>query len=154
MVVKKRQDTWNELFVVNWFISIFFCKNTKWKKVSYPHYLKIVIKLSKHGLSYSLKCDPRPISKITFCANLSVKSFIFFSKNCIIFPKLKDYQVNLSNWPHSDQWIADLNNKQQFLFEKFSNLCINMANSPIGINSDFRDWPRMTFETVAEAIFA
>ena len=136
----------------------FFCENTKWKKVSYQNYLKIVIKLSKHGLSYSLKCDPRSISKITLFADLSVKSYwygaLFFSKNCIIFPKLKDYQANPSNWPHSDQYIADLNNKQQFLFEKFSNLCINRANFLIGIKCDFRDWPRITFETVAEAMFA
>ena len=102
---------------------LFFWENTKWKKISYPHYLKIVIKLSKDGLSYSLKRDLRSISKITFCANSSVKSYwyraLFFSKNCIFFPKLKDCQANPSNWPHSDQYIADLNNKQQFLFEKF-----------------------------------
>ena len=42
------------------------------KKISSPHYLKILMKLSKHGISYSLKRDPRSMSKITFCANLSV----------------------------------------------------------------------------------
>ena len=68
----KFSDTWNELFVVNWFISKKFWGNTKWKKVSSPHYLKILIKLSKHGISYSLKRDPRSISKITFYAILSV----------------------------------------------------------------------------------
>ena len=71
-VVHKFSDTWNELFVVNWFISKFFWGNTKWKKASSPHYLKILMKLSKHGISYSLKRDLRLISKITFCANLSV----------------------------------------------------------------------------------
>ena len=136
----------------------FFLWNYKMKKVLYRHYLKIVIKFSKYGLSYSLKSDQRSIFKITHCANSSVKSYWYralsFSKNCIIFPKLKDYQANPSNWPHSDQYIADLNNKQQFLFEKFSNLCINRANSPIGMKCDFRDWPRITFEIVAEAMFA
>ena len=71
-VIHKFSDTWNELFVVNWFISKNFWEKTKWKKVSSPHYLKILIKLSKHGISYSLKCDPRSISKITFYANLRV----------------------------------------------------------------------------------
>ena len=72
VVANKFSYTWNELFLVNWFISNFFCENTKWKKVSSPHYLKISSKLSKHGLSYSLKRDPRSISKITFYANLRV----------------------------------------------------------------------------------
>ena len=71
-VSNKFSYTWNDLFLVNWFISHFFCENTKWKKISSPHYLKISSKLSKHGLSYSLKRDPRSISKITFCANSSV----------------------------------------------------------------------------------
>ena len=42
------------------------------KKVSSPRCLKILMKLSKHGISYSLKRDPSSISKITFYANLSV----------------------------------------------------------------------------------
>ena len=42
------------------------------KKISSPHYLKILMKLIKHGISYNLKRDPSPISKITFYANLSV----------------------------------------------------------------------------------
>ena len=49
------QYTWNELFLVNWFISTFFGENTKW-----------------HGLSYSFKRDSRSISKITFYANWRV----------------------------------------------------------------------------------
>ena len=55
--------------------------------------------------------------------------------------------------PHSGQGIADLNNKQHF-FEKLSNLCTNRANSQIGIKCDFRDWPRITFEAVADDMFA
>ena len=54
-VYLKFSYTWNELFVVNWFISKFFWGNTKWKKVSSLHYLKVLNKLNKHGLSYSLK---------------------------------------------------------------------------------------------------
>ena len=65
-VIHKFSYTWNELFLVSWFTVTFFCENAKWKKVSYPHYLEIVIKLSKNGLSYSLKRDPKSISKITF----------------------------------------------------------------------------------------
>ena len=42
------------------------------RKVSSQHYLTILVKSSKHGLSYSLKYDPGLISKITLCANLSV----------------------------------------------------------------------------------
>ena len=126
---------------------VFFWENTKWKKVSYPHYLKIVIKLSKHGLSYSLKRDLRSISKITFCANSSVKSYwyraLFFSKNCIFFPRLKDCQANPSNSPHSDQCIAAV-----FVWKVLKSLY------PIGIKCDFRDWPRITFDTIAEAMFA
>ena len=65
-VSKKFSDTLNELFVVNWLISHFFCDNTKWKVVSSPHYLKILLKYTKYGLSYSLKRDWKSISKITF----------------------------------------------------------------------------------------
>jgi hypothetical protein len=50
------------------------------KKISSPHYLKILIKLSKHGLSYSLKHDPKSISKITFFANSRVSPTENFSK--------------------------------------------------------------------------
>ena len=138
----------------------FFCEDIKGKIVSSPHYLKFLIQLPNQtwpsATASNLIWGQSP--KSNFVPNLSVKSYwyraLMFSKNCIIFAKLKDYLANSSNWPHSDQYIADLNNKQQFLFEKFSNLCINRANSPIGIKCDFRDWPRMTFETVAEAIFA
>ena len=59
-------DTLNELFVVNCLISRFFCENTRWKLVSSSHYLKLLIKSTMHGLSYSLKCDLRSISKFTF----------------------------------------------------------------------------------------
>ena len=42
------------------------------KKVSSPYYMNILMKSSKHGINYSLKPDPRSISKITFYANLRV----------------------------------------------------------------------------------
>ena len=50
--------------------TIFFSGNTKRKKVSSPHYLKNLMKLSKLGISYSLKHDSRTISKMTLYANL------------------------------------------------------------------------------------
>ena len=41
-----------------------------------------------------------------------------------------------------------------FSFEKLSKLCTNRDNSQIGIKCDFRDWPRIMFEAVANAMFA
>ena len=40
--------------------------NAKWKYVLRPHYLKILMKLSKHGISYSLRRDPRSIIKALY----------------------------------------------------------------------------------------
>ena len=40
------------------------------------------------------------------------------------------------------------------LLKKVSKLCINRANSQIGKKCDFRDWPRITIEAVADAMFA
>ena len=59
------------------------------KKVSSQHNLKILMKLSKHGISYSLIRDPRSLSKITFYANLRVSPIdrvliIFQKKNAVI----------------------------------------------------------------------
>ena len=65
-VANKFSDTLNELFVVNCLMSKIFWRNTRWKWVSSLHYLKILIKLTKHGLSYSLKRSLRSISKSTF----------------------------------------------------------------------------------------
>ena len=103
-VYLKFSDTWNVLFVVNCFISIFFWGNTQWKKVSSQHSLKNLMKLSKHGISYSLKCDPRSISKITFYANLRVRPidtelWYFFQK----------FFIQVSNtlvWMRSVWWLC------------------------------------------------
>ena len=57
----------------NWFISV-FSRKCQMKKVSSPHYLKILVKSSKHGLSYSLKRDSSSIPKTTFYGNLRVNS--------------------------------------------------------------------------------
>ena len=85
-VANKFSDTWNQLFVVNCLISNFFCENTRWKLVSSPHYLKILIKSTKHGLSYSLKRDLRPISKITFVSPFDTEAWEFFlAKNAISY---------------------------------------------------------------------
>ena len=72
------------------------------KKSSFPHYLKILMKLSKHGISYSLQGDMRSISKITFYANLIVDPIdicqaLISSRNCNIFTRLKDYSTKPSN---------------------------------------------------------
>ena len=53
MVAKKFSDTRNELSVVN-NLSKKVCENTKWKKVAFTYYLKILIKSTKRQLSYSL----------------------------------------------------------------------------------------------------
>ena len=84
MVANKFSDTLNQLFVVNCLISNFFCENTRWKLVSSPHNLKILIKSTKHNLSYSLKCDLRSISKITFVSPFVAEPWEFFlPKNAI-----------------------------------------------------------------------
>ena len=53
---------------------------------------------------------------------------------------LKDYPFN---WPHSDQYDAGLNNKQQFLFKKILNFFINgyCANIKLAQTYFFKDWP-------------
>ena len=80
-VSNKFSDTFNELFVVNWLISHFFCDNTKWKVVTSPHYLKILLKSTKHGLSYNLKRDWKSISKITFVGGFVLALVIQNLKN-------------------------------------------------------------------------
>ena len=97
-VANKFSDTLNELFVVNWLISKSFSENTKWKKASFSHYLKILVKSINHGLSYSLKRDQKPITKITFvpCFVLALliqnfdnfsQKLLFFVQSSIIFVK-------------------------------------------------------------------
>ena len=126
-VYLKFSDTWNELFVVNWFISNFFWGNTKWKKVSSPHYLKILMKWSKHGISYSLKRDLSSISKITFYTNLRVshigtKLWYLLFKSAMPWPEwgqlngfaehfffnfasyLKKLKLNI-NWANDQMWF-------------------------------------------------
>ena len=119
-VANKFSDTLNELFVVNCLISKFFCENTRWKLVSSSHYLKLLIKSTMHGLSYSLKCDLRSISKFTFVSPFDTEPWEFFSqKNAISYSnhhyldKKRDY---LSYCSYSGKHIFDLNNKQLFIF--------------------------------------
>ena len=119
----KFSDTLNELFVVNWLISHFFCNNTKWKVVSFPHYLKILLKSTKHGLSYSLKRDWKSISKITFVGGFVLALLIQNSNN--FSQKLMSVIQNsiILAWIRSDGWTiflffqdnADLNKKMQLL---------------------------------------
>ena len=126
----------------------FFWGNTKWKIVSFPHYLKILKKLSKHGINYSLKHDPRSISKITFYANLRV-SHIGTKLWYLLFKSAMP-------WP---EW-GQLNGFAEHFFFNFASsfkklqLNINWANTQIVTKCDFRDRPRITFEAVADAMFA
>ena len=135
----------------------FFLRKYQMKKVSCPHYLNMLMKLSKHGISYSLKRDPRSISKITFYANLSVSPIdikLQFLQRIAV--SLQNSKIILQSHPTEViqakvlvTWITN-----SIVFEKLSKLCINRANSQIGIKCDFRDWPRITFEAVADAMFA
>ena len=79
--------------MVNWLISHFFCDNTKWEVVSFPHYLKILFKSTKHGLSYSLKCDWKSIFKITFVGGIVLALMILNLKK--FSQKLHFFQSNL-----------------------------------------------------------
>ena len=104
---KQIRQTWPQLQPQSWSISNFFCKSTKWKKVSSPHYLKISIRLSKRGLSYSLKHDGRSISKITFFPiwelTLLIQSFEKFSKKTLMV----NIQIcNILAWMRSVWWIC------------------------------------------------
>ena len=73
--------------------------------------------------------------------------------NCIIYAKLKIIQqshpTDLIQAKPLLTWITN-----SIFFEKLSKLCTNRANSQIGIKCDFRDWPRIMFEAVADAMFA
>ena len=108
-VYLKFSDAWNELFVVNWFISKLFWGNKKWKKASSPHYLKILMKLSKHGISYSLQRDSRLISKITFYANLRVSpidtELWYFFKRMLFVIQVS----NTLDWMRSVGWLCWIN---------------------------------------------
>ena len=88
-VSHKFSYTWNELFVMNWFISKIFWGNTKWKNISCPHYLKILMKLSKHGISYTLRHDPRSISKMPIWLLTLLISSIDFYKDLQYLHKIK-----------------------------------------------------------------
>ena len=125
-VIHKFSYTWNELFMVNWFISIFFCETTKWKTVLFPQCQKILIKLSKHGLSYSLKHNLRSISKITFYANwrvspIDIEIWELFKQKLLFVIQIS---IILA-WIRSDGWKIfsfyqdnpDLNKKIQFLWK-------------------------------------
>ena len=70
--------------------------------VSYPYYLKILIKSIKHGLSYSLKRDQKSISKISFVPGfVLIQNFDNFSKTLfviqiwIIFAKIRSFEWRL-----------------------------------------------------------
>ena len=128
--------------------------NTKWRKVSSPHYLKNLMKLNKHCISYSLKRDSRTISKMTLYANLrsspiDTELWYFFKKNGVCYSSQQYLGLN------EVSWMALLNNFFNFASSlKKLKLNINWANTQIGTKCDFRDRPRITFEAVADAMFA
>ena len=148
-------------FVVNWLITNFFCENTKWKIVFSPHYLKILIKSTNHGLSYSLKRDWKSISKITFVSGF-VLALLIQNSNNFSQKLLFVFQISIIlAWVRSDGWTiflfyqdnADLNKKCSFC-EKFPKFCINKAHTKqLRYKCNFRDCLLITFEAVAEAIF-
>ena len=97
-VANKFSDTLNELFAVNCLISIFFCGNTRWKLVSSSHYLKLLIKSTMHGLSYSLKCDLRSISKFTFVSPFDTEPWEFFLPKIVISYLNHHYLCKIKRW--------------------------------------------------------
>ena len=55
--------------------------------------------IKQHGLSYSLKCDPWSISKITFCANLRVSPIDkFFNENAFCYSSQQYFDLNEISW--------------------------------------------------------
>ena len=61
------------------------------------------MKLSKHGISYSLKRDPRSIPKITFYANLRVSPIdtelrYFFKKDAVCYSSQQYLGLNEVSW--------------------------------------------------------
>ena len=116
------------------------------RKISCPHYLKILSKLSKHGLSYSLKRDSRSISKITFFANRRVSSidtklWEFFKQKLLLVIQISNIVVFM----RSVGWILE---DDAFFWNTWSSLSIG-CNTRIGTKCDFKDWPWI-FEAVAE----
>ena len=112
------------------------------------------MKLSKHSISYSLKRDPRSISKITFYANLRVTLLIqsfdnFSKKNAVCYSSQQYLGLN------EVSWMALLNNFFNFASSlKKLKLNINWANTQFGKKCDFRNRPQIMFEVVADTMFA
>ena len=92
--------------------------------------------------------------KITFSANLRVSPidtelWYFFQKNGVCYSSQQYLGQN------EVRWMALLNIFFDFAcFVKKLKLNINWANTQIGTKCDFRDRPRITFEAVADAVFA
>ena len=136
-VGNKFSDTFNELFSVNWLISIFFSESTK----SSPYHLKILIKSTKIGLSYRLKRDQRSISKMKFvpCFLLAL-----LMQNLENFSQKLLFVIQISiilTWIRPDGWKYSYVTKKIQIWikrcsfcEKFSKFCINRANTRQGTN--------------------
>ena len=126
---------WNFLF------QIFFCENTKWKIVPSPHYLEILLKSTKYGLSYNLKLDQKSISKATFvlCCVLAllIQNLENFSQKLnFLFKSVLTWQnkniVHPSDLIQAEIMLVWITNSS--FCEKFSKFCINRANTKQGTN--------------------
>ena len=129
---------WNELFMVNWYIS----KKKLWKyqikNSTIPTLFKNFDQISQTWSKVNLwnhifvPIEALPLSICIYRA-------LSFAKNA------------LSLQIHPTELL--LFEQQTTVFEKYSKLYINRANSQIGQKCDFRYLPRITFEAVAEAMF-
>ena len=129
----------------------FFSWKYQMKKVSYPHYLKTSIKLSKHSLNYSLKSDPSSISKVILCAN-RVSSPVDTELCFLQKTALSLQNENIISQIHPTNLIQT---KILLIWITNSSFCLkNCQSSPIGIKCDFRDWLWIMFEAVAKTMFA
>ena len=82
---------------------------------------------------------------------LLVQSFDNFSKKCCLLLKPA---IPWLEWGQLDGFVEQSFNFAKIMqfFEEIND--INRANTQIGTKCDFRDWPRITFEAVADAMFA
>ena len=137
-VVFMFSDTQNVAFVANWLMWIKIALNSKFWLVSYPHFLKISLKLIKCGLSYSLKCDPRPFSEFTkVCTILSLTA----SKNAFWRQSLFIWKFNLDWKVICPQFnVQSINGSLQNAFLEAVNdkMVATLVHSENGLGSHFR----------------
>ena len=130
----------DKLFLVNWLISISFCENNKWKIVSSPHYLNILIKSTKDDLSYSLKCDQRSMPKITYVpcfVPIDTELGEYFTKLAVCYSNQHYFGLNKVRWIRKYFYFTKIIQiwiKKCKFCEIFSKFRINRANTKQGTN--------------------